>query len=500
MASEEGQGMSKSARKRANKKAREAEGAEEESPAPEPKASPKPKATPKQAAAPEKAPEPKAKAKADPKAKPKAAPKEAPKAEPAPAPKPEAKPKPKADAKPKSTSAKPKAKAAAKKEEEEEPAATKEELINYVIDDGSGGGWEMATGLSNKQQKQRNRQNEKKAYEEEMKKQGVAKASAMNAGQVIPGMKPPEVIAAEMKAGKAGPKASQSVANVSVSAHLADDKAKAPEKKESSVEKETRTVQAKEEKLVGRVVGPKGATMKMIMEKTGATIDISGCIVTIHGPKSGIDEAENAVISLIEKGYTALAYDNYEEQGLMVHPSHFHKIIGKEGAIISVIKKEAKVEVSMPETPKDPKAITSTKKYKVTLAGSKEAVEKGKEIINQIVLYGYHPLTHPDFTHAEIEVEEWKYKYLIGTKGSEMKHIQKNFNVTVSIPRPGAECKNVVVIGEQINVDRAVKYIEKVLWNAEQPKGRGQADQADDAWGDEAPEEDWMKAYLYKRR
>merc|ERR1739849_33250 len=73
-----------------------------------------------------------------------------------------------------------------------------------------------------------------------------------------------------------------------------------------------------------------------------------------------------------------------------------------------------------------------------------QSVELGKEIINSIVDYGHHEITHPGFVHTEVEVEEWKYKYLIGTKGSEMRHIQNSFHVKVNIPREhisGDECR-----------------------------------------------------------
>jgi rRNA processing protein Krr1/Pno1 len=496
-AEEEAQGMSKSAKRRANKKAKDAEEAvAEEPPAPEPVA-PKAKAKPKakaEPAAPEKAPEPKAKAKADAKAKPKAAPKEAPKEAPAPAPEPKAKAK--ADAKPKAASSKPAAKPKAKaKAEEEEPVKKVEELVNYTIDDGSGGGWETASGLTAKQQKQKQRKEDEKKYQDELKKQGSGKASAQLGTNYIPGMKPENVIIAEMKAAsaKAGAKAG-SVAVVSAAA--ADDKGKAPEK--PSIESFTATVKITEDKKIGWVVGPKGATIAMIKEKTGCkTIDTQGGVVTIVGGKDEVAQAEHAVQQILEKGYCSLAYDNYEEAYVMVHPTYFHMIIGEKGAVISEIKKQAKVEVNMPEAPKN---STSTKKYKVSLAGSKEAVEKGKEIIESIVKYGYHPITHEGWSHQEVEVEEWKYKFLIGTKGSEMRHIQNSFKVKVNIPRPGSDNPNVVVYGDSMGVERAVKYIEKVLWNADQPKGRGSGEQAIDQWGDEEPEEDWMKAYLYKRK
>jgi hypothetical protein len=34
--------------------------------------------------------------------------------------------------------------------------------------------------------------------------------------------------------------------------------------------------------------------------------------------------------------------------------------------------------------------------------------------------------------HEELDVEEWAFRYIIGSKGSEMKHIQHNWKVTVA--------------------------------------------------------------------
>ena len=61
-------------------------------------------------------------------------------------------------------------------------------------------------------------------------------------------------------------------------------------------------------------------------------------------------------------------------------------------------------------------------------------------------------------------------------------------------------CQAVVCVGEKLNVERAKQYIDKLLWSAEnQTKGRDKADGATDHWGQEEDEEDWMKAYMYKR-
>lgn len=211
---------------------------------------------------------------------------------------------------------------------------------------------------------------------------------------------------------------------------------------------------------------------------------------------------------MIEKGFMSLAYDNFNESSVMVHPVHFPNLIGQKGAIIMKLKSELGVEVTIPQgITKDSKGSWGKKKYPLTIAGSQEKVDKAKEVINDIVYYCHHPLTHEGVTHEELEVEEWTYRFLIGPKGSELRHIQNSFKVAVNIPRDNVKDTgsnpNVLVVGEQQNVERAKKHIEKVLWNAEHNQG-GQG-REDKAMGDERDNDDddldpQAAMYLYKRR
>jgi len=513
MSAAEGE-LSKSAKKRAAKKARDAAAAEAEAPAPAPapppapepkakakakakaeaKAEPAPppaepkakakgkakaKAEPEPPAPP--APEPKAKAKGKAKAEPKAAAASAPGGYPAAEPKAAAKSAAKAAAK--SQPAQAKAKAAAKKvEEEEEVKERKEELINYFIDDGTGGDWEVNTGLSKKQQRRKEREAEEKA---------AAKAAGIRPGvqqQYIPGMAP--VGASSQPSSKA----SQAVAAAEVAAIL-NKKSEVEVPAPGSVSSATVKVP---EKKIGIVIGPKGSKIQLIQEKTGAKIDTTGEIFTITGPPAAVSQAEMAIKELVEKGYCAMQYEDFAENFVNVHPSCFPDLIGKQGVVIREIKDKLGVEVSIPQVP--PGAAAS-KKFKVGLAGSTANVEKAKNVINDIVMYGHSELTHPGQVHAEVEVEPWCYKYIIGKGGSELKHIQHNWKVRVNIPREHSACQQVLIVGEQDQVDRAKTYMEKMLWEAEnQSRGRDKVDNSyGDVWGDEGEEEDWMKAYLYKR-
>lgn len=497
----EGQGTSKKAKQRAAKRAA-AEAGEGAAPAPAaPPAAAAPKAKAKAQPAPAPAPEPAPKAKA--KAKGAAAPAPA-----APTPEPKAKSKAKAKAKaeptpePPAPVAEPKAKSKAaakpgakqkakpaKEEVEEEPVRvdeSKQELVNWVIDDGKGGDWEAVSGMTKKQQKRK--ENADRAKQE----QAGGFASNLPANQArIPGM----------GAGDAASHAAN-LKGVSQSAHaevsrILGKKGEVEAVAENNDKTATTTVVVPEAKI-GIVIGPKGAKIKAIQEKTGVTrIDTQCDPWVIAGEPAKIALAKQAIEELASKNYCALLYENFAENMVNVHPTVFPDLIGKEGVVIRKLKDELGVEVAIPKVPANAPA---SKKFKVTLAGSAASVEKAKNCINEIIMYGHSELTHPGVVHAEMEVEPWAYKYIIGSKGSEMRHIQKNYNVKMVIPREHSANQNVLVVGEPRDVERAKAYVENSLWKAENQvsQGRDRIEATDD-WGDEGEEEDWMKAYIYKR-
>jgi rRNA processing protein Krr1/Pno1 len=253
------------------------------------------------------------------------------------------------------------------------------------------------------------------------------------------------------------------------------------------------------EKRIGIVIGPGGSKIKMIQEKTGAKIDTEGEMFTISGPSQGVKDAEQAVKDLVSKGYTQLAFEDFAENSVMVPGSNFPDLIGKGGCIVQAIKKELNVEVTFPPT--SGTKGQDTKKYKVTIAGPNKGVEKCKEVINDIVNYGHHEVTHPGEAHEEIEVPEWCYAAIIGKKGCELRHLQNSYKVRAIIPRETSTIQNVVLVGETHMLPKAKAYVEKALYNFQnQVKGRDRSEgAAEDPWGNEEPMEDWMKQYMYKR-
>jgi len=271
-----------------------------------------------------------------------------------------------------------------------------------------------------------------------------------------------------------------------------------------SIESYSDSMQVPEAKI-GIIIGPKGATIAKIKEKTECTrIDADGNTFTFTGKKEAVNQAMAAVTELIQKGYTSLNYDDFAENFVNVPATSLPDIIGKQGKIIMKIKEELHCEVSIPRgdgPPVDPKNVDPNKKVKVTIAGKSENVEKTKGVITDILKYYHSEITHPGEVHEEMDIAEWQRGFIIGKGGSEMRHIQNNFKVKMYIPRDASMNKNVVIVGEPYGVERAKTYVDKLLNEAKDAVGgRERQEKSEDHFGDDDPIEDWMRPYIYKRK
>lgn len=215
-----------------------------------------------------------------------------------------------------------------------------------------------------------------------------------------------------------------------------------------------------------------------------------------------MQQASQAIKDLISKGYCALQFDDFSEQSVQAFSSQFAELIGPKGAIVRSIKEACGVEIQFP--PSEPKGTGKGKeqrKLKISIAGAKDKVEEAKAAMNQILSVHHSEITHPGFVHKEVLVKPWCYAFIIGPKGSELKHIQQNYKVSVYIPRNDKEDEPVLVVGLPDNVERAAKYIEKAEEKAQQPRGPNRG--GDGYTGDDYVDEDhepWMDQYLYKRK
>ena len=254
----------------------------------------------------------------------------------------------------------------------------------------------------------------------------------------------------------------------------------------------TKTVTVDSRK-VGRIIGPKGKTMKEIMAVTNVKIDIpriedktissknSNTVdVTVVGSKNGTKKAISAIEELCAKGYAKLiAEEGFQESTITVSPSTQQELVSSGGKCLQALQTQCGVKLNLNLNDNGKKDSNSSnnssrrESTKLVIAGSKEGVEMCKDVLKAIAKVFHHEMTHPGMIHTEVDVPEHMYKIIIGKKGNEIKHIQANFKVHVHIPQTNANIvegeerpTQVLVVGQPNGVQGAVRYIEKIVEKA----------------------------------
>jgi len=253
--------------------------------------------------------------------------------------------------------------------------------------------------------------------------------------------------------------------------------------------------------LVGRIVGPEGKILQAIQLESGCKLDINGDTIGISGPREGAEAAMKAIDEIIKKGFSSLIMgENSEEATIKVHPRLLPTLLGKEWCNMRAIKEKLHVEVGITDNGNKGggKGKGAMRKATLVLGGDKKNVEKAKEVINSLTTVFYHEITHQGMIYKEVPVEHYWLNLVIGKGGSEIKHMQKNFDCQVFIPGEASTNENVVIVGDPTGVQRCEKHITTIISKAENRPQRGEEGyNADDNKAEEI--EDWMQDYMYKR-
>lgn len=232
---------------------------------------------------------------------------------------------------------------------------------------------------------------------------------------------------------------------------------------------------------IGVVIGPKGATMKALEEASGCKLDINApskedsskvkkpanaTIVITGGDAEGIAKVKTAILELSNKGYAKLLQsDNFGEFSTMVHPRYLSEIVGPGGKTIQAIQSALDVKLTIPSTDWKPNTpqVGQVKLSKVGIAGSKDNAKEAKAVIQSLLRWHHHEITHPGFIHEQVDVPQEFYHCVIGTRGSEIKHIRGNFKVEIYMPNADSVTDDIIVVGKQSNVDKAISYIQTLI-------------------------------------
>lgn len=143
------------------------------------------------------------------------------------------------------------------------------------------------------------------------------------------------------------------------------------------------------------------------------------------------------------------------------------EIIGKGGCYIKALQNHYGVKINTPNSvvAKDKPATANepVTKVKISIAGPREKVAAARNTIKEIVKYFHSEVTHPGVIHLEMPVPNTMYNYIIGSKGSEIKHIQNSYKVSVHIPNANSVCQEVLIVGLPDNVAAAENHIIKLM-------------------------------------
>lgn len=226
-------------------------------------------------------------------------------------------------------------------------------------------------------------------------------------------------------------------------------------------------------KKLGLLIGPKGATKLAIQNATATSIQMpktdkettGNVTLKISGPKEGVQKAAQALNELVNRGFcTLLSGEDFQEGYVAVHYKFLPDIIGKGGSVIRALNAHTGVKITVPTTAKQPGPDGKIPKVKIGLAGPKDKVSLTRALIKDITKYYVTPVTHPDLTYAEMDLTKNYYNYIIGSKGSEIKHIQNSYKVSIHIPDEEYSVNpNVVIVGAPDDVEKAKTHIEKII-------------------------------------
>mmetsp|Transcript_14759 Transcript_14759/g.16911 ORF Transcript_14759/g.16911 Transcript_14759/m.16911 type:complete len:458 (-) Transcript_14759:253-1626(-) len=234
-------------------------------------------------------------------------------------------------------------------------------------------------------------------------------------------------------------------------------------------------------KKIGIIIGPKGSTMMALEEKTGCKLDINApsrddsqsktsqpqkAGIILSGDKEGMAMAKKAILELASKGYATILQDeNFGEFGAMIHPRYLSEIVGPGGKTIQALQSALDVKLTIPSTDWKPNAPQTgqVKLCKVGIAGSKENSKQAKVVIQSLIKYHHHEITHPGLIHEIVHIPQEFFHCVIGQRGNEIRHIRGNFKVEIFMPNADSYTEDITIVGKQTNVDRAISYIHTLM-------------------------------------
>ncbi|GBN12360.1 Vigilin [Araneus ventricosus] len=190
------------------------------------------------------------------------------------------------------------------------------------------------------------------------------------------------------------------------------------------------------------LIGRNGVNINKVCKKTGARIvfpnenDEDKNTITIIGRKEEVEAAKAELNSIIEQ------LQNTAELTMDIHPKHHCYFVAKDAEVLEKISNDyVGVSASFPR-----KGSNSSK---VVLKGAKDFLEGAKQRLLEIVEYLEAVVTF------ECVIPQEHHRTVLGARGSKVRNIQRQYNVTIKFPdRERAEDSEKVTMNGDGHSDR----------------------------------------------
>lgn len=194
------------------------------------------------------------------------------------------------------------------------------------------------------------------------------------------------------------------------------------------------------------LIGPKGSTLQSLIPNRGKVqieFEETGNIFL-----EGAPEEVKAALSVLTAEVARLEKEMAIEK-VKVHPSLHRHVIGRGGALISKIKDETGVQISIPNE--------QTNSDEIVVEGKKEGVKKAVEEIRAIVSKIENEKSR------DIIIEQRLHKLIIGAKGENIGKIRDAHpNVVLSFPDVNKKSDVINIRGEKSEVDKVYKQLQTI--------------------------------------
>jgi len=224
------------------------------------------------------------------------------------------------------------------------------------------------------------------------------------------------------------------------------------------------------DRRIGALIGKKGAHLRELEERTGATVtvpkeprnrnapkDAQVRTVVVAGPAAAVEKAVREIRACVaEDGERdgPRAKPRQTSTTIEIWEAQVKWLVGDQGKTVAAIEAMSNATISIPKH-----GWSRT----VTIRGDAEACAEAEYLIE----------TNMPWTREFYEVPGWKIGSLLGVRGETIRRIEGWSGATISVPREG-DFRTVIICGDkEADVLKAAEEVEAVLASAKQPPKRG---------------------------